>query len=226
VIKDPTDLLPPLKVAVPTGDRSTPQPREPTLSVHRVTSNNVLAVDPPVAVRATIQNEMTQYAAGHRDAFGPLFEVLWPLVRSFTQRALGLTPDAEDAAQNTLLKVFARIAEFDPARDALGWALGIAYFEVRTLRRKVHRRREADTDLLERLAHEDPLAEEALISRQLHEALALALDHLTEGDRDVLEAVLREVDAEVGAPNAVVRKRRQRARDRLREIWRKIHGPL
>lgn len=196
--------------------RSSRQPGPPVKSAR--------PIDPPPPVRTRIQEEMTRYAAGYRDAFEPLFELLWPLVRSFTSRALGHA-DAEDAAQDALLKVFARIADFDPTRDALGWALGIAYYEVRTLRRHVHRRREGDSGAAEHVEHGDPLADEAVIAAQVREALAAALEQLSDDDRQVLDEVLRDVDLQGGSAGAAARKRRQRARDRLRAIWRKIYGP-
>lgn len=201
-----------------TNDRVVLEPRRPRSPV-----KPARPIDPPPLVRAQIQDEMTRYAAGHRDAFEPVFEMLWPLVRSFTARALG-SADAEDAAQDALLKVFARIADFDPTRDALGWALGIAYYEVRTLRRRVQRRREDDPAVIERVEHHDPIADEVMISAQLRAALAAALEQLSEDDREVLDVVLRDVDQQSGPADAAARKRRQRARDRLRAIWRKVYG--
>ena len=185
--------------------------------------NSALPIDPPPVTRRQIQVEMLRYAAGHRDAFEPLFALLWPLVRSFTARALG-SADAEDAAQDTLLKVFARIADFDPTRDALGWALGIAYYEVRTLRRRVQRRREDELGGVERVEQDELLADEALIAAQLREALAATLAQLSDDDRQVLDEVLRDVDLQGGPAGSAARKRRQRARDRLRAIWRKLYG--
>lgn len=44
------------------------------------------------------------------------------------------------AALAAVLKVFSRASEYDPERDALVWALGIAAWECRTIRRKRERR--------------------------------------------------------------------------------------
>ena len=61
---------------------------------------------------------MARLADGDREAFPPVFAVLGPLLRRFAARELrGL--DAEDVAQEALLKVFAHAAAFDRERDAL-----------------------------------------------------------------------------------------------------------
>ena len=79
---------------------------------------------------------MVQFADGDRAAFQPLFDALWPVLLTFTSRTLERTADAEDAAQQAMLKVFSRIADFDRGRDGVSWALGIAGYEVMTLRKR------------------------------------------------------------------------------------------
>src|SRR5689334_6702592 len=86
-----------------------------------------------------LQRLVARVAEGDRDAFHPLFEALWPVVRRFAERSLG-GADAEDAAQNALVKIFARASELDPARPALPWVIAIAASECRTLRRRAGRR--------------------------------------------------------------------------------------
>ncbi|HYR19577.1 MAG TPA: sigma factor [Myxococcales bacterium] len=91
--------------------------------------------------RAALQRGMCRLAEGDREAFEPVFAALWPVLRAFAARALTVPAEAEDAAQSALIKVFARAAEFDPLREALPWALGIAAYECRTLRKSRARRR-------------------------------------------------------------------------------------
>src|SRR5207253_97157 len=92
--------------------------------------------------RAALQREMCRLADGDRAAFEPVFAALWPVLRAFAARALPVPAEAEDAAQCALIKVFSRAAEFDASREALPWALGIAAYECRTLRKARSRRRE------------------------------------------------------------------------------------
>lgn len=166
---------------------------------------------------------MIQYADGHREAFQPLFQRLWPLVHTFTQRALFSAADAEDAAQSALLKVSSRIVEFDRERDALGWVLGIAYYEVLTLRRKKQRRREdhkeAPTATDAGLSGED-----AMIAKELFSALEMSLSQLPEADRELLLAAVHDDGSRDEVASPAARKRKQRARERLRTIWRKLYG--
>jgi len=99
------------------------------------------------AERAALQRQLERLADGDRDAFHPVFVRLWPLLRGFAGRCLP-PPEAEDAAQEALLRVFARAAEFDRERDALSWVLGIAAYEIRSARQRTRRRREQPGDAL------------------------------------------------------------------------------
>ncbi|HEY6321131.1 MAG TPA: sigma-70 family RNA polymerase sigma factor, partial [Thermoanaerobaculia bacterium] len=60
--------------------------------------------------RAALQRQLERLADGDRDAFHPLFVRLWPLLRGFAARCLP-REDVEDAAQEALLRVFARATE-------------------------------------------------------------------------------------------------------------------
>ncbi|HET7452999.1 MAG TPA: sigma factor, partial [Thermoanaerobaculia bacterium] len=93
------------------------------------------------AGRAALQRELTALARGDRTAFDALFGRTWPLVRGFAAKTLPAA-EAEDAAQESMLRIFARASEFDPSRDALAWILGIAGWQIRTHRTRARRRRE------------------------------------------------------------------------------------
>ena len=167
---------------------------------------------------------MERLADGDREAFHPVFVRLWPLLRGFVARHLP-AEDAEDAAQEALLKLFARAAEYDPRRDALRWALGVAAYEIKTARRKRQRRREATGDTGELLAEVPaggPSAEEQAMARQRDEALEAALLALGESDAATLRSYAGGERPDVAA--ATFRKRVQRALGRLRGIWRTSHG--
>lgn len=171
------------------------------------------------AERHRIHEAMVRLADGDRGAFATVFEGLWPDLRRFTSRALLAHPDAEDVAQQALLKVFARISDFDTARDGVAWAFGIAAFEVRTLRRKLARRREmaADLALGEMATGQTP--EEVVIDRDVRMALLEVLGELSEADRQALLG-----NSASGVSPAAWRKRRQRALERLRGLWRRRHA--
>lgn len=166
---------------------------------------------------------MTALAAGDRHAFHPVFVSLWPLLQRFTSRHLP-PGDAEDAAQQALLNVFSRASEYDPRRDALPWALGIASYEIRTARKRRQRRRETPEASVgsEARAAPGPSPEDALLSRDLDAALETALGDLSERDREMLIFYARGERPDVAA--ATFRKRVERALGRLRAVWQERHG--
>lgn len=170
------------------------------------------------AERHRIHGAMVRLADGDREAFAAVFEGLWPELRRFTSRALLAHPDAEDVAQQALLKVFARISDFDTARDGVAWAFGIAAFEIRTLRRKLDRRRETAADDLDRRA-DGQTPEETVIDADLRQALREVFGELSEPERRTLLG-----DGSPGVSPAAWRKRRQRALERLRGLWRRRHA--
>ena len=86
--------------------------------------------------RTEIQRLLKRLAEGDRTAIVPAFEVLWPILQSFSARALGNEADAEDAAQQALMKLFAQVNDFDPSREGLAWIFSIATYECRTIRRR------------------------------------------------------------------------------------------
>jgi RNA polymerase sigma factor (sigma-70 family) len=167
---------------------------------------------------------MARLAEGDREAFHAVFVRLWPLLRGFLGRHLPFE-DAEDAAQEALVKVFARASEYDPRRDALSWALGVAAYEVKTARRKRQRRREAAgdaSDLLAAAPASGPGPEEAAVAREMEEALDAAVRSLGEADAATLRHYADGRRPHV--PAATFRKRVQRALARLRSAWRTSHG--
>jgi len=168
--------------------------------------------------RAELRRLMERLADGDRTAFGPAFRLLWPRLRAFAVRYAGA--DGEDAAQSALLKVFSRASEYDRERDAFAWALGIAAWECRTLRRKRERRREDDVPPPDR---PDPGQgpEEAVIARDLSAAAEAVLGTLRPNDVETITAAAAGSGKLRGA---TFRKRLSRALGRLRIAWRARHG--
>jgi RNA polymerase sigma-70 factor (ECF subfamily) len=168
--------------------------------------------------RAGIHRLLTRLAAGDRGAIEPAFVALWPVLRAFSARALRSEADAEDAAQQALAKVFEQSADFDPSRDGVAWALTIASFECRTLRRKAQRRREQPLDALDGRASTDT-PEALVLERDLAAGAREVLAGLGESD---VQAILASLE-ESRPAGATFRKRLQRALGRLRVAWRAKH---
>jgi RNA polymerase sigma factor (sigma-70 family) len=175
------------------------------------------------AGRAALQEELTALARGERAAFDPLFRRLWPLLRGFARRFLP-AEEAEDAAQEALLRIFRRASEFDPGRDALAWALGVAAWQVRTHRTKARRRAEQDAGTLPEREDSAASPEQQAAAGELAAALERALADLPPGDAATLMAYARGERPDL--PGATFRKRVERALNRLRARWRIRHDHL
>jgi RNA polymerase sigma-70 factor (ECF subfamily) len=175
------------------------------------------------ARRKLIHDAMVRLSDGDRTAFDVLLDQLWPVVLSFAQRGVGTGADAEDVAQEVFLRICSRTADFDRSRDGLSWAFGIASHQVLTHRRRLQRRREVhDESSLASQADEAASQEDKIATQEVRAALEQAIGALTDDDRRSLGLLPSpETDA---IPGATLRKRKQRALARLRDVWRAIHG--
>ena len=168
-----------------------------------------------------LQELMVRLADGDRSAFPPVYARLWPVLRDLTARHLR-GGDAEDAAQEALLRIFRRAAEFDPNRSALAWALGITRWEIRTARRRRWRRREEALTTGDVRRGADDGTEESLLERDMLRMMEETMGTLSPADRQTLELFRNGERAAVAA--ATFRKRVERALARLRAAWQVRHG--
>jgi len=176
-----------------------------------------------VGGRAALQRELSALARGDRAAFDPVFRQVWPLVRSFAARALP-PAEAEDAAQEALLRIFSRASEFDTRRDALSWVLGVAAWQIRTHRTRERRRREEALSAAAERPDPADSPEAVAIARDLATELDRALAELPSSDAATLLAFARGQRPDL--PGPTFRKRVERALTRLRALWRVNHGSL
>jgi RNA polymerase sigma-70 factor, ECF subfamily len=163
---------------------------------------------------------IVRLAEGDRSAFTPAFEVLWPRVRALCFSLLKHSHDADDAAQQAMEKILTRALDYDRTRPALPWALAIAAWECRTISRRAQRRREVGTDELDSVP-DGAMAEEEFIRRELAVAAMDVLQGLSEADRATLVHAFWEEARDAASP--ALRKRRQRAIDRLRAAFRRLY---
>lgn len=176
------------------------------------------------ARRTSINQALVRLADGDRSALTALMDELWPVLLAFASRLIRERADAEDVAQETLIKVAARIADYDRTRDGVTWVYAIAAYEVRTLRRKHHRRRELPhVDNIDQFTRPSSSTEEMYIEDQMRQVLTEALGTLSENDRQALGLVDSGTQS-ADASNAAIRKRRQRAITKLRTMWSQLYG--
>jgi RNA polymerase sigma-70 factor (ECF subfamily) len=75
--------------------------------------------------------------AGDQDAFAKLVEAYQTPIYNLAYRMLGSPTEAEDAAQETFIRVYSRLNSYDPARKLSSWILSIAsHYCVDRLRRR------------------------------------------------------------------------------------------
>jgi RNA polymerase sigma-70 factor (ECF subfamily) len=171
--------------------------------------------------RQHLHETIVRLSDGDRGAFPQVFAELWPRILGFVRQVLRDSPDAEDVAQQALINICFRAAEFDRTRDGVSWAFGVAAWEVRTHVRKRQRRRETTDRSLKDLHACGSSQEDMMIQEQLRVALADILQALPASDRASL--IERDPDVRSIAATAAQRKRRQRALERIRAMWRQRH---
>ena len=165
---------------------------------------------------------MLRLAAGDRAAFDPLYEKLWPLVQRLAARMMVGAPEAEDAAQEAMIKLFARASQFEPGRSVTTWVLAITAYECRTLLQRQRRRREAPSPLEPRTNDAARSPEDVAIAQDLEEAAREVLGTLRANDIETLQASARGDRPDL--PQPTFRKRLERALARFRTAWSARHG--
>jgi len=158
---------------------------------------------------------VARVADGDRTAFDPLYETLSPVVRRLADRLLPGSPEAEDAAQEAMTKLFSQVSQLEPGRSVTSWVLAITAYECKTLRQKQKRRREKDgADPLETRDDGTPSPEAAAMARELEAAALDILGTLGPIDHETIRALM--LGARPDVPPATFRKRLERALSRLR----------
>jgi RNA polymerase sigma-70 factor (ECF subfamily) len=178
----------------------------------------------PQRTAAESLNELLLGASQNPRAFSALYRFLWPVVRAHCRRRLRSSEEAEDAAQEVLLKLFKQIAAFDPSRDGRRWVFTLTHFEVLTRRKRQNRTREGAMDDVSWARSSEPTAEDAVCQRELRALLATAWNSLSPRDREMINAIVGRVRVDPSASDATTRKRKQRALARLHDKCRELSG--
>jgi len=121
-----------------------------------------------------------------------------------------------------LLKVFDQAANFERDRDGVTWALSIAVWEVRTIRKRHARSKMSALNESELpVVTESP--ELLAADRQITDAAIAVLGQLSREDQTTLLATFNEESPD-GVGRATFRKRRERALGRLKLAWRRVYA--
>ena len=150
---------------------------------------------------------MSRLAGGDRTAFDPLYAALRPRARALAGRRLP-RPLADDVAQSSLLRVFARASDFMPGRPCLPWFYAIVANEIRSAHRQEARSPTMEISPDTIVDTQD--AEAQMIVREAERALELAIE-----SAHAIAALLGRSPPPDIAP-ATLRKRVSRAYAKLR----------
>ncbi len=155
---------------------------------------------------------MDRLADGDRAAFDPLFRALWPRALAAGKRRLEAS-SASDAAQATMMKLFARAPEFTRGAPVLPWFYAIVANEIRA----VMRRAKPEVPVDESLPTADGDPEGLAVERELRAALAQAVQSLDAPSAEAIAVLLGEA-ARPAIDEAAFRKRVSRAYAKLRVL--------
>jgi|ERR1700722_5378318 RNA polymerase sigma-70 factor (ECF subfamily) len=160
-----------------------------------------------------------------RGAFAALFAHFAPRVKTWLQRSGSDTAQAEEMAQEVMLTVWRKAAQYDPARAAAGaWIFSIA----RNLRTDTLRRSRL---ALPQLDPSDepiptPLADAVIAAEERVQRLRAALDGLPSDQLTLLQLTFfqgrshNEIAALLGLPLGTVKSRLRLAMSKLRAALR------
>lgn len=165
------------------------------------------------------------------DPFGTLLKPHLPKLYRLAYRLTNNTADAEDLLQDVLIKLFSRQDELTSIRDLAPWLGRVLYNQfiddVRRYGRQPLKLVNADREVDDMTAQgADP--ESAAVQANTNEQLRKALEKLSEDHRlvlvlhDVEGYTIKEIDELTGIGQGTLKSRLHRARQRLRELLKKV----
>jgi RNA polymerase sigma-70 factor (ECF subfamily) len=165
------------------------------------------------------------------EQLGQLFESERDHLRAVAYRMLGSTTEADDAVQETWLRL--NRSDADSIENLGGWLTTVtARVCLDMLRSRKSRREESiDADLTEPVADSSP-EQEALLADSVGVALLVMLDTLTPAERlafvmhDMFDVSFEEIGSVIGRSPQAARQLASRARRRVRGADKEQHSDL
>lgn len=150
-------------------------------------------------------------------------------VYSTCYRMLGNPQEAEETCQDTFLKIFHKLYQFEGRSAFKTWLFRIVYNFCMTRRRKLATKRERDTTIGEEItrkadeAHKEALGPDQDKSEYVH----LALDQMADGDKEILtlrfisDLSLEQMAEVLEIKLSATKMRLYRSMEKFREVYDK-----
>ncbi len=165
--------------------------------------------------------------AGNKRSFSRLVEAYQRPVYNLTYRMLSSPEEAEDAAQETFLRAYARLAQYDPNHKFSTWLFSIANHHCidRLRKRRATYVSIDENPVLENLEHAAPQPEADVLSKELAAELQKLLDKLDPDYRTPLvlryweDCSYEEIAEAMGLTVSAVKSRLFRARKQIADLY-------
>jgi len=164
---------------------------------------------------------------GSKRSFSRLVEAYQRPVYNLTYRMLGSPEEAEDAAQETFLRAYARLEQYDVNHKFSTWLFSIANHHCidRLRKRRAKYVSIDDNPVLENLEHDSPQPEEDLLNQELAAELQALLGKLDPDYRTPLvlryweDCSYEEIAESMGLTVSAVKSRLFRARKQIADLY-------
>jgi RNA polymerase sigma-70 factor (ECF subfamily) len=164
---------------------------------------------------------------GDKQAFSHLVQAYQRPVFNLTYRMLGNAEEAEDAAQETFLRAFSRLNQYDPQMKFSTWVFSIANHHCidRLRKRRATHISIDDNPVLENLQEDTPLPEHQALHKEQSIELQGLINLLEPEYRTPLvlryweEMSYEEIAESMGVTVAAVKSRLFRARQQLMALY-------
>ena len=164
---------------------------------------------------------------GDKQAFSQLVQAYQRPVFNLTYRMLGNSEEAEDAAQETFLRAYARLSQYDPQMKFSTWVFSIANHHCidRLRKRRATHISIDDNPVLENLQEDSPQPEHQALDREQSIELQGLINLLEPEYRTPLvlryweEMSYEEIAEAMGVTVAAVKSRLFRARQQLMALY-------
>ena len=183
------------------------------------------------------QDWLDRAKGGYKAAFGLLVEAYQRPVFALTYRMLGDVSEAEDAAQETFLRAYSRLDQYDPGRKFSTWLFSIANYHCidRLRKRRVQIVGLEESPVVFNLEGDSARPEAETLAQEQAEEMQALVNQLEPDYRTPLvlrywhECSYQEIADVLDLSVAAVKSRLFRARKKLASLYeaaQQPHGPV